>query len=429
MTVCTSDEEAGQRQLLRGLFDAALGAARIEGKLAGFLPPPPIGRTVVIGGGKAAAAMAAELDRVWSAPLKGAVVTSRGSAIPGYSGRIEVLEASHPVPDESSVAAGEHMRALVRGLGEDDLVLALISGGASSLMVGLPDGVSLADKQAVTRALLASGAPIREINMVRQQLSTVKGGGLAQLAGPARIVTLAVSDIPGDAIGSIGSGPTIVNAGKRVDALEILARYGIMSAPAIERHLASAGKAVPRAVAADRLQDSAFVVVRPADSLAAAASVAIVSGYLPMILGDDLEGEARDLGAAHARLALQLQRKGKPVCLISGGETTVTVRGKGRGGRNGEYVLGALLELGGQPGIAVVAADTDGIDGSEANAGAMGFPSSMARAAALRLDAAHSLAENDSYGFCASLGDLLLTGPTYTNVNDFRAILIEPLQA
>lgn len=427
MSAGAAQAEVRQRQLLRALFDAALDAARIEGKLAAFLPPPPPGRTVVVGGGKAAAAMAAELDRLWTAPLEGAVVTCRGSAIPGYSGRIAVLEASHPVPDASSAAAGEHMRTLVRDLCEDDLVLALISGGASSLMVGLPDGVGLSDKQAVTRALLASGAPIREINTVRQQLSTVKGGGLARLAGPARVVTLAVSDIPGDAIGSIGSGPTIVNAGTRSDTLNILARYGIVVPPPVKRHLARAASTMQQAVAPARQQDSAFVVVRPVDCLVAAASLAKTSGYAPMILGDDLEGEARGLGAAHARLALQLQREGKPVCLISGGETTVTVRGTGRGGRNGEYVLGALLELRSQPGIAVLAADTDGIDGSESNAGAMGFSSSIARAAALQLDAARSLSENDSYGFLAPLGDLLMTGPTFTNVNDFRAILIDPV--
>lgn len=416
--------EEGQRTLLCALFRAALDAASIEGKLDRFLPGVPSGRTIVVGAGKASAAMAAELDRVWPGSLSGAVVTPYGTAIASYSGRIEILEASHPFPDQQSVAAGERMVGLLADLTTDDQVIALISGGASALMVGLPAGVTLADKRAVTNALLASGAPIAEINAVRRQLSTIKGGGLARLAGPARVVTLAVSDIPGDELEAIGSGPTILSDGCAAECSSILARYNIVPPPAIEQYL---DRNDPTVDAFElRARDLAHVVVRPRDCLAAAARVAQAAGFTPMVLGDDLQGEARDLGAKHAQLARQFYSEGKRACLISGGETTVTVRARGRGGRNGEYLLGALVELDSQAGIAVLAADTDGIDGSEDNAGAVVLESSIRRAGALGIDAKVSLAGNDSYTFFAAIGDLIMTGPTRTNVNDFRAILIDP---
>lgn len=416
--------EEGQRTLLYALFRAALDAASIEGKLDRFLPGVPSGRTIVVGAGKAAAAMASELDRVWPGSLSGAVVTPYGNAISSYRGRIEVLEASHPVPDQQSVIAGERMVGLLADLTADDQVIALISGGASALMVGLPEGITLADKRAVTNALLASGAPIAEINAVRRQLSTIKGGGLARLAGPARVVTLAISDIPGDALDAIGSGPTIISDRSVSAYRAILARYNIVPPSAIARYLA-------RNSSADsgqdwRPRDLAHVVVRPRDCLAAAARVAQAAGFTPIVLGDDLQGEARELGAKHAQLARQIYCEGRRACLISGGETTVTVRAQGRGGRNGEYLLGALVELAGQPGIAALAADTDGIDGSEDNAGAVVFGSSIRRAEALGMDARASLAANDSYTFFAAIGDLIMTGPTRTNVNDFRAIVIDP---
>lgn len=416
--------EEGQRTLLYALFRAALDAATIEGKLDRFLPGVPSGRTIVVGAGKAAAAMASELDRVWPGSLSGAVVTPYGNAISSYRGRIEVLEASHPVPDQQSVIAGERMVGLLADLTADDQVIALISGGASALMVGLPEGITLADKRAVTNALLASGAPIAEINAVRRQLSTIKGGGLARLAGPARVVTLAISDIPGDALDAIGSGPTIISDRSVSACRAILARYNIVPPSAIARYLA-------RNSSADsgqdwRPRDLAHVVVRPRDCLAAAARVAQAAGFTPIVLGDDLQGEARELGAKHAQLARQIYCEGRRACLISGGETTVTVRAQGRGGRNGEYLLGALVELAGQPGIAALAADTDGIDGSEDNAGAVVFGSSIRRAEALGMDARASLAANDSYTFFAAVGDLIMTGPTRTNVNDFRAIVIDP---
>lgn len=322
------------------------------------------------------------------------------------------------------------MRDLVSGLGNDDLVIALISGGASALLVGLPEGVTLEDKQAVTRALLSCGATIAEINTVRKQISTIKGGGLAKLAGPARMVTLAVSDIPRDDIAAIGSGPTIVDAAGPAEARAILAHHAIALPSAIERYLASP---VPMASTQSKLAGGRFeahLVVRPADALAAAARATSDAGFEPIVLGDDLEGEARELGAEHARQALRLLREGRKACLISGGETTVTLRGeergRGRGGRNCEYLLGLLVALDGQPGIAALAADTDGIDGSEDNAGALVFASSLARAAMRAVDPQDCLARNDSHGFFAAIGDLLVTGPTYTNVNDFRALLIDP---
>lgn len=423
MDVRTVIEEE-QRKLLLAMFDAALEATKIEGKLDRFLPVPSVGRTVVVGAGKAAAAMAAELERVWPGNLTGTVVTPYGYAKPGKCSQIKILEARHPVPDMNSVAAGERILAQLTALTANDQVIALISGGASALMVGMPQGVGLADKQSVTMALLASGAPIDEINLVRKQLSTIKGGGLARRAGPARVFTLAVSDIPGDALAAIGSGPTILDDCFPTQAGAILAKYRIVPPPAVGRYLSRINSTECAQVS--RVSDQAHVVVRPADALAAAARVALNAGFAPLVLGDDLQGEARELGAFHARLALRLLDDGRRACVISGGETTVTVRARGRGGRNAEYVLGAVTELNGQSGIATLAADTDGIDGSEDNAGAMGFASSITRAAAKGVDSRLSLECNDSYGFFAATGDLLVTGPTSTNVNDLRAILIDP---
>lgn len=414
------------RQLL-ALFAAALNAADIKGKFDPVLPMVPAGRTVVVGAGKGAAAMARELDRVWPGELSGAVVTRHGFGLPDYAGRIDVIEAGHPVPDEASVAGAARLSSLVYDLGSDDLVIALISGGASALLAGLPDGVVLDDKKAVTKALLSCGATISEINTVRKHISTIKGGRLARLAAPAHVVTFAVSDIPGDDIAAIGSGPTVFDRTTPSDALAILKRYGITFPVSIERCL-EVVLTETRAIGGEPARNEAHLVVKPADSLAAAAARAEASGYQVINLGDDLEGEASELGAAHARLALELQAKGERACLLSGGETTVTLKAKGRGGRNTEYLLALALGLAGQPGISALAADTDGIDGSENNAGALIFPSTIARAAALGQDPSASLATNNSYGFFAAIGDLLITGPTLTNVNDFRAILVEPLE-
>lgn len=416
--------ELSQRKQLETLLAAALEAADISGTYGPYLPEIPAGRTIVIGAGKGAAAMARELDTIWIGSLEGAVVTRHGYGLSSYAGRIDVIEAGHPVPDESSVAAARKMAELVTGLSEDDLVIALISGGASALLVGLPDGVTLEDKQALTKTLLASGASISEMNTVRKHVSTVKGGRLAHRVGPARLVTFAVSDIPGDDIGAIGSGPTIPDSSTAGQARAILEKYAIAIPPAIDRHLQgdSLGQTDEDALG----MRSAHLVVKPADSLSAAAEAARASGYEPISLGDDLEGEARELGAEHARLALQLQSEGRRACLLSGGETTVTLKGQGRGGRNSEYLLGLALELNGRPGISALAADTDGVDGSEDNAGAFVFASTLLRAEKLGINAANRLKDNDSYSFFSVLGDLLITGPTYTNVNDFRAILIDP---
>ena len=420
-----SGEEAQRRQLL-ALWDAALAAADITGKFDPILPAVPKGRTVVIGAGKGAAAMARELDRVWPGELSGTVVTRHGFGLPDYAGRIGVVEAGHPVPDEASVAGATALMRLVSGLGRDDLVIALISGGASALLVGLPEGVSLAEKQELTRALLGCGASIAEINTVRKHISAIKGGRLARQACPARVVTFAVSDIPGDDIAAIGSGPTVPDSTTPAQAKAILARYGLAVPASIERHLN--GTETPSAVSECGAEagNAAHLVVRPADSLDAAARLAQQAGYRVVNLGDALEGEASELGAAHARLARELVAGGEPVCILSGGETTVTLLARGRGGRNSEYALGLALGLAGQAGIAALAADTDGIDGSEDNAGALVFPSTLTRAAGAGIDPAARLAGNDTYGFFKGIGDLLITGPTMTNVNDFRAILIDP---
>lgn len=415
--------ELAQRAHLLSLWDAALNAADISGKYAPFMPDVPRGRTIVIGGGKGAAAMAQEFEAVWKAPLTGAVVTRHGYGLSSYSGRIDVLEAGHPVPDAQSVVAGQKMIDLVRGLDADDLVVALISGGASALLVGLPDGVTLDDKQAITQQLLGCGASIGEMNIVRKHLSTIKGGRLARLASPARVVTFAVSDIPGDDIGSIGSGPTIPDNSAATEARAILDKYAISVPPSIDEHL----RASEQVELEQDQETNAHLVVTPAGALAAAAHRAKAEGYEPIVLGDDLEGEAVDLGREHAQLALALQNEGRRVCLISGGETTVTIRGKGRGGRNSEYQLALALALKGRKGIAALAADTDGIDGSEDNAGALVFSSTLSRAEQCGLDAQACLYANDSYSFFAGLRDLLITGPTYTNVNDFRAILVDPV--
>lgn len=379
--------------LLRPLFDAAIAAADPACCLPAFVPPLPKGRTIVIGAGKAAAAMARAVEQHWSGPIEGFVVTRHGYGLPCE--RIEVVEAAHPVPDAASVAAAERALALVSGLSEDDLVLALISGGGSSLLSLPAPGVTLAEKQAVTRELLKSGASIREINETRKRLSAIKGGKLAAAAMPARVVTLAISDVPGDDPSVIASGPTVPPP-----------------------------SADPFLLTRCRTQ----VIATGVGSLLAAAEVARAAGVTPLILGDRIEGEAREVAKALAGVAISCAEHGlpvKPPCvLLSGGETTVTVRGSGRGGRNTEFLLALALALDGHPRVSAIACDTDGIDGTEENAGAILKPGTLARAAAAGLDARAHLANNDAYAFFDALGDLVVTGPTRTNVNDFRAIMI-----
>jgi glycerate 2-kinase len=378
--------------LLRAMFDAAIAAADPVRCLPSFLPLPPKGRTIVVGAGKAAAAMARAVELNFPGPLEGFVVTRYGYGLP--SERIEVIEAAHPVPDAAGVAAAKRALKLVSGLTADDLVLALISGGGSSLLTLPAPGFTLADKQAATHELLMSGASIHEINAARKRMSAIKGGKLAAAAMPARVVTLAISDVPGDDPADIASGPTVPVPGSP-------------TAAHCETHVIASGMG----------------------SLLAAAEVARAAGVTPLILGDRIEGEARDVAKTMAGMALSCAAHGlpaKPRCvLLSGGETTVTVRGKGRGGRNAEFLLALALALRGHPGIEAIACDTDGIDGSEDNAGAMVTADTLARARAAGLDAQAFLADNDAYGFFAALGNLVITGPTRTNVNDFRAILIK----
>ena len=413
-------------ELLRRLFAAAVAAADPARAVAAALPAAPAGRTLVIGVGKAAAAMAAAVEAQWPQPLEGLVITRYGHAVP--TSRIAVIEAGHPIPDAVGLEGAHRMAALSANLSADDLVLCLVSGGGSALLPLPPAGLTLADLQSVSRALLASGANIREMNCVRKHLSQLQGGRLAARCAPARVVTLLISDVPGDDPADIASGPTVADPSSCGDALRVLDRYDIR-APQRVRAFLESGRDETIKPGDPRLARATHrVIAAPNLALAAAARLARDHGVEPLILGDAIEGEAREVGRDHARLACQVAARGEPLprpcVLLSGGETTVTVRHPGRGGRNGEYLLGAMLELGGLAGVYALAADTDGIDGTGDNAGARLAPDSVARAAALGLDPRACLEANDSYTLFAALGDLVVTGPTRTNVNDFRALLI-----
>jgi len=416
-----------EADLLRAMFDAAIAAALPDKIVPAHLPPPPRGRTIVLGAGKASAAMAKAVEDHWPGPLEGLVVTRYGHGAPCR--RIEIVEAAHPVPDAAGRAAAERILELARGAGPDDLVLCLISGGGSALLALPADGLTLADKQAVNRALLASGADIGQMNTVRRHLSGIKGGRLAAAAHPAKVVSLLISDVPGDDPAAIASGPTVPDPTSFSDARAILARYGIEPPPAVEAHLERAAEETPKPGDPRLAAAETVIVAKPQASLEAAAEVARRAGFTPLILGDALEGEAREVGRVMAGIALQARRHGQPAAapcvLLSGGETTVTVRGQGgRGGRNSEFLLGLALQLYGLEGVWAIAGDTDGIDGSEDNAGAIVTPDTLERARALGLKPAERLAANDAYGFFAALDDLVVTGPTLTNVNDFRAVLV-----
>jgi len=412
--------------LLRNMFDAAVGAA-LPGKcLPPHLPPRPKGRAIVVGAGKAAGAMAKAVEDHWQGPLEGLVVTRYGHGMPCQ--RIEVVEASHPVPDAAGQEAAKRILAMVKGLTADDLVLCLISGGGSALLALPADGISLADKQAINKALLKSGATISEMNCVRRHLSAIKGGKLAAAAAPARVVSLMISDVPGDDPCVIASGPTVADPTTTAEALAILQKYAIAVPDNVRNYLGSAFAETLKP-GDPRLAGVANVMIAtPQMSLEAAAEVAHKAGITPLILANAIEGEARDVALVHAAIARQSYDFGQPAqppcVLISGGETTVTVRGTGRGGRNAEFLLALAVALEGHPGIYAFAGDTDGIDGTEDNAGALIGPDSLARAAAAGISAKAMLANNDGYGFFSALGDLVVTGPTLTNVNDFRAILI-----
>jgi hydroxypyruvate reductase len=417
--------DARARAVLRALFDAAVASAAPASAVRRHLPGKPSGRCVVVGAGKAAAAMAAGVDAAWpDVDLSGVVVTRYGHATP--AGRIRVLEAGHPVPDLDGLRATRHIFDALRDLGSDDLVIALISGGGSALLTAPVGSVTLAEKQAVTSALLASGAPIREMNLVRRHLSEVKGGGLAAAARPARLVTLAISDVPGDDPAVIASGPTVPSPFDLAAAREILTRYRISSPPSVD---AALSRPTPR-LAAEPTPDDYRIVASPLMALSAAAEVAEREGITPLILGDAIEGESREVGIAMAGIAAAIRRHGLPVrapaLLLSGGETSVTLgeRTDGRGGRNTEFLLSLAVSLRENADIWAIAGDTDGIDGSEDAAGAIVSPDSLARARTAGLDPAASLALHDSYTVFEAIGDLVKTGPTLTNVNDVRAILV-----
>jgi glycerate 2-kinase len=420
-------------EFLRALFDAALAAADPYRAIAPAVPAAVSGRTVVIGAGKASAAMARAFEGLWPGPLEGLVVTRHGHGVP--CDRIEVVEASHPVPDAAGQEAARRILRLAQGLGADDQLVFLVSGGGSALLALPAPGITLDDKQAVTRALLRSGATIGEINTVRKHLSAIKGGRLAAAAAPSRVVTIAISDVPGDDPAVIASGPTVADPTSFADARAVLAKYRIDEPAAVLAHLAAATDETPKPGDPIFERVRYTLIASPQQALSAAADLAQTRDVTPIVLSDRIEGEARDIGLMHAAIALQLRagqfRVGAdpvplPAVLLSGGETTVTVRGGGRGGRNSEFLLALAVALDGASGISAIACDTDGIDGTEDNAGAMVFPDSIARAAIGGIPVKQALTENDSYGFFHALGDLVVTGPTLTNVNDFRAILVLP---
>ena len=414
------------KAFLRQLFETAVAAAQPAQVVPPHLPADRTGRLIVIGAGKASAAMARAVEDCWEGPLSGLVVTRYGHGVPCQ--RIEVVEAAHPVPDAAGRTAAARIAAIAAAAGPNDTLLCLISGGGSALMSLPLDGISLEDKQAVSRALLKSGATISEINCVRRHLSAVKGGRLAALAHPARLITLLISDVPGDNPTDIASGPTAADPTTCQDALAITARYGL-DLPESVRHCLESGRGETVKPGDPRLDGQTIhIVAAPQASLEATAAVARAAGIVAYILGDSIEGEARDVGKTMAGLVRQILLRNQPFCkpclLLSGGETTVTVRGGGRGGRNVEFLLALGVALGRENGIYALAADTDGVDGLEEIAGAVLTPDSLARAWAQGINPAAALDDNDGHGFFGALGDQVVTGPTLTNVNDFRAILI-----
>ena len=433
------DPPSQPREFLEYLYRAAVTRALPLHNTAAFLPMPPQGRTIVIGAGKAGGSMAQAVEALWPVdkPLEGLVVTRYGHIPPrpdGLQQRIVIVEASHPVPDAAGLEAAQRILAMVQGLTKNDLVLCLISGGGSALLTLPADGLTLEDKQRINTELLNSGANIGEMNCVRKHLSRIKGGRLASACAPARVVTLMISDVPGDDPSVIASGPTVPDVTTCDEALAILKRYGIDVPEAVRAQLESGALETPKP------GDEAFnghevhLIATPQQSLEAAAVAARAAGLHAYILSDEMEGESREVGKVHAALARAVSSKNQPFqksCVIlSGGETTVTVKPlkddatRGKGGRAGEFCLGLALALQGQPGVYAMAADTDGIDGMEDNAGAFVTPDTLARAAAQGMKVDAFLDRNDAYGFFQPLGDLVVTGPTHTNVNDFRALLI-----
>jgi hydroxypyruvate reductase len=425
MNPMTAWNDTRAKDALNRIFMAAVASADPAKVLQQHLPSPPKGRCVVVGAGKASAAMAAALEEAWPhVDLSGVVVTRYGHAVP--TSRIEIIEASHPVPDDKSAEAAKRILAAVEGLTADDMVIALISGGGSALMVAPAEGMTLADKMAVNRALLASGATISEMNAVRKHLSRIKGGRLALAAKPAKVVSLLISDVPGDDPSEIASGPTVADPSDIATVREIVARYAL-DLPETVRKVLEKGEETPKS---GDIEEDVRMIAAPSLALQAAADEAVKLGLTPLILGDSLEGESRDVGAVMAGIASSASRKGLPVkgpaVLLSGGETTVTI-GKGpagKGGRNTEFLLSLALTLKGAAGIWAIAGDSDGIDGVEDAAGAVVTPDTLARMRAAGVDPRQSLVSHDSYTAFKAAGDLVVTGPTLTNVNDIRAILI-----
>ena len=449
MTPSTIYPATDPKEFLRHLFDVAVKRALPLENTAAFLPKPPKGRTIVIGAGKAGGAMAQAVEALWpqDAAMQGLVVTRYHHTPPrpaGLTQRIEIVEAAHPVPDAAGLQAAERMLAMVQGLTENDLVLCLISGGGSALLTLPAEGLTLADKQRINQALLNSGANISEMNCLRKHLSRIKGGRLAAACAPAQVVTLTISDVPGDDPSIIASGPTVPDATTCADAVAILKRYGIDVPAAVLAQLESGALETPKPGDAAFNGHEVHLIATPQQSLQAAADAARAAGLNAYILSDEIEGESREVGKVHAALARAAARGTgafeKPCVILSGGETTVTVktlregavkgRGEdvmirpGRGGRAGEFCLGLALALKAQTSVYALAADTDGIDGVEDNAGAFVMPDTLARGGALDLKIDDHLDRNDAYSYFAQLGDLVVTGPTHTNVNDFRALLI-----
>ena len=433
------DYRAAPHDFLAYLYATAVARAQPLRAMQGLLPLPPKGRTWVLGAGKAGGAMAHAVEALWppNADLQGLVITRYGHTPPRPTGlrqRIEVVEAAHPVPDTAGLQATHRILEMASGAAADDLVLCLISGGGSSLLTLPADGLTLADKQRVTQALLSCGATITEMNCVRKHLSAIKGGRLAQACAPASVVTLLISDVPGDDPCVIASGPTVADPSTCQDALVILDRYRVDVPAPVRRALVSGHLETPKPGASGCDQNQVRMIATPQQALEAAAQAARAAGLEAHILSDAMEGESRDVGRVHAALARAVAQRGQPFArpcvILSGGETTVTLRPKsegivrGRGGRAGEFCLGLAQALQGQPGVFGLAADTDGIDGVESNAGARVGPDTLQRAAAMGHGIDSFMDRNDAYGYFEALGDLFTTGPTFTNVNDFRAILV-----
>ncbi|BCG91553.1 glycerate kinase type-2 family protein [Mesorhizobium sp. 131-2-1] len=414
------------KSFLTSIFNAAVAAADPEKTIRDHLPARPKGRTIVIGAGKGSAQMAAAFEKVWDGPIEGLVVTRYGYG--AKCERIEIIEAAHPVPDAAGLEASRRLLEKVRGLTADDLVVALISGGGSALLPSPAPGLTLADEIAVNEALLASGAPIAAMNTIRKHLSTIKGGRLAAAAHPARVVSLVVSDIPGDNPALVASGPTVPDTGSREDALASIAAYNMKLPASVMAHINSPAADAPRPDDPVFAGNEVHLIASAGVSLEAAAAEARRQGIEAVILSDSIEGEAREVGGVHAAIAREVATRdrpfAKPVLILSGGETTVTLRAKGKGGRNSEFLLAFAIAIGGLDGIHALAADTDGIDGSEDNAGAFADGSTVSRMRAAGIDAKAMLAGNNAWTAFNAVGDLFVPGPTGTNVNDLRAILI-----